>query len=121
MNFQESLNFLKGKIHLVTLAGKLEKSVEAHQGAAILARWSRAEPGGAGGFVSCNFFSMKHLYGVLALNWQAAKMAASKCGHVEECCDRCLPNWESPFTHWTGTGTAQNWPIAAVKSASLNC
>ncbi|KAL3116568.1 hypothetical protein niasHT_001052 [Heterodera trifolii] len=42
-----------GKIHLITPTGKIERTIEAHQGAAILARWSTSEPGGAGGFVSC--------------------------------------------------------------------
>uniref|UniRef100_A0A183BU10 WD_REPEATS_REGION domain-containing protein n=1 Tax=Globodera pallida TaxID=36090 RepID=A0A183BU10_GLOPA len=42
-----------GKVHLITSAGKIERSIDAHQGAAILARWNTSDPGGTGGFVSC--------------------------------------------------------------------
>jgi hypothetical protein len=45
---------LVGKIHFIDVRGaKINKTIEAHKGAAILARWSNAEPGGAGGFASC--------------------------------------------------------------------
>ncbi|KAL7072197.1 hypothetical protein ACQ4LE_008505 [Meloidogyne hapla] len=42
-----------GKIYLLNLNGKLEKIVDAHHGATIMARWNNSEPGGAGGFASC--------------------------------------------------------------------
>uniref|UniRef100_A0A915MED8 Intraflagellar transport protein 80 homolog n=1 Tax=Meloidogyne javanica TaxID=6303 RepID=A0A915MED8_MELJA len=38
-----------GKIYLLNLNGKLEKIVDAHHGATIMARWNNSEPGGAGG------------------------------------------------------------------------
>lgn len=37
---KEQVNLLLGKFHLVSKAGRIEKSVEAHIGAVLAARWS---------------------------------------------------------------------------------
>jgi hypothetical protein len=37
---QISHYFLKGKFHFITRNGRVEKSVEAHRGAVLSARWS---------------------------------------------------------------------------------
>ncbi|KAF7629993.1 hypothetical protein Mgra_00009022 [Meloidogyne graminicola] len=41
-----------GKIYLLNLNGKLERIIDAHYGATIMARWNNNEPGGSGGFAS---------------------------------------------------------------------